>query len=236
MISSEINSKYWSSVAPSEIIGENAMPGSELFDFLKSGARVLDLGCGNGKISRQLKSSGYEVYGVDINDRAITANDSRQEGINYSVADITRGLSFENDFFDAVVVSFFLINIMPVAVRASCVAELTRVLRPGGYVWANEPITSPDYALRYEVSAPFVDEPNSFFVFRKGLRSKEVDTTEKLRQSIDRGDVDRVTRHFVDGELEKLFGSYKLVSKEYSETASPNTGYIIKMVILVLQK
>jgi 2-polyprenyl-3-methyl-5-hydroxy-6-metoxy-1,4-benzoquinol methylase len=35
------------------------------------GAKVLDVGCGNGIISRGIGSHGYRVYGIDISDKAI---------------------------------------------------------------------------------------------------------------------------------------------------------------------
>ncbi len=45
---------------------------SALKDNLAPGARVLDVGCGNGVISRSLGEAGYSVYGIDISDKAIS--------------------------------------------------------------------------------------------------------------------------------------------------------------------
>ncbi len=38
---------------------------------VKPGASVLDVGCGNGIISRGVGEKGYNVYGIDISDKAI---------------------------------------------------------------------------------------------------------------------------------------------------------------------
>lgn len=38
---------------------------------LPTGAVVLDVGCGNGVISRGLGAQGFNVYGIDVSDRAI---------------------------------------------------------------------------------------------------------------------------------------------------------------------
>lgn len=38
---------------------------------LRSGATVLDVGCGNGIISRGVGSKGFNVYGIDISEKAI---------------------------------------------------------------------------------------------------------------------------------------------------------------------
>src|SRR5690606_10046182 len=43
----------------------------QIHDFAGSAARVLDVGCGNGVISRSLGKEGFEVYGIDISDKAI---------------------------------------------------------------------------------------------------------------------------------------------------------------------
>ncbi len=33
---------------------------------------VLDVGCGNGVISRSLGEAGYNVYGIDVSEKAIS--------------------------------------------------------------------------------------------------------------------------------------------------------------------
>lgn len=43
----------------------------QLKDCLQSGAKVLDIGCGNGNISLYLGSLGFHVHGVDISKKAI---------------------------------------------------------------------------------------------------------------------------------------------------------------------
>ena len=38
---------------------------------IPDGGRVLDVGCGNGVISRHLGQFGYEVLGIDISEKTI---------------------------------------------------------------------------------------------------------------------------------------------------------------------
>jgi len=42
-----------------------------LNEKLPKGSKVLDVGCGNGIISRGIGEEGYEVHGIDISDKAI---------------------------------------------------------------------------------------------------------------------------------------------------------------------
>lgn len=50
---------------------------------LKSGDKVLDIGCGVGAFTRKAYAKGCEVWGVDISDKVIEANKLRDKGIHY---------------------------------------------------------------------------------------------------------------------------------------------------------
>ena len=63
-----------------------------------SGERILDLGCGDGMLTRQLASMGCEVLGVDASQQMIEA--TRSLGVEASMMD-GQTLGFENKF-DAV--------------------------------------------------------------------------------------------------------------------------------------
>ncbi|MGA9507951.1 MAG: methyltransferase domain-containing protein [Candidatus Sulfotelmatobacter sp.] len=65
---------------------------------LKSGERVLDLGCGDGALTEKLVALGAEVVGIDDSAEMIAA--ARLRGIDARVMD-ARALVFENEF-DAV--------------------------------------------------------------------------------------------------------------------------------------
>ena len=73
--------------------------------WIPSGAKVLDLGCGDGSLLRYLKDTrGAKAYGVEIADEKILA--SIQNGVNVIQTDLESGLSgFESHSFDFVVLS-----------------------------------------------------------------------------------------------------------------------------------
>ena len=102
--------------------------------WVAQGARVLDLGCGDGSLLKYLRD-GRRVtgYGVEIDDESVLACVSN--GVNVIQGDLERGLSdFESGSFDYVILSQTL-----QAVRNSerVVAEMLRVGREGIVTFPN---------------------------------------------------------------------------------------------------
>lgn len=95
------------------------------------GRRVLEIGCGRGGFSRYLASRGADLVAADFSPAAVQVADrllTPHEGARAIVADI-EAIPFERDSFD-LVVSLDTIEHVPHPTGA--VAELVRVLRPGG--------------------------------------------------------------------------------------------------------
>jgi len=98
----------------------------------KPGATVLDVGCGPGLWTRELARRGYQVSAVDLTATAVelTNTSLRHFGLQ---ADVRQGdaenLPFPDNAFDGVV-SHGVIHHTPDTAR--CVAEIGRVLQPGG--------------------------------------------------------------------------------------------------------
>lgn len=93
--------------------------------------RVLDAGCGTGQLTVPLLAQGYEVVGIGVSDAMLdVAREKLRPGWRgtYAVADV-RDLDFGDHAFDAVAVSKLLQH---VGEWQSAVAEMVRVLRPGG--------------------------------------------------------------------------------------------------------
>ena len=103
-------------------------------NWVKPGARVLDLGCGDGTLLRFLAAERDTIgYGVEIDDDGILA--CVKNGVNVIQGDLERGLSgFADDSFDYVILSQTL-----QAVRSSerVVHEMLRVGRQGIVTFPN---------------------------------------------------------------------------------------------------
>ena len=90
--------------------------------------RVLDLGCGDGQISRLLAGQGAEVVGADPTWNQIRVAHERGGGAAY-IRSGAAELPFGDASFDAVVACLVFEHIDDVD---GAIAEVARVLRPGG--------------------------------------------------------------------------------------------------------
>ena len=126
-----------------------------LLPYLRPGLRVLDVGCGMGTISLVLAAAVEpgELHGVDMEESQIAlarslAESRRQRNATFHVGDVT-ALPFEDGFFD---VAHCHNVLMHVPDTRAVLAEVKRVVRPGGIVGCREMIvdssfTSPDYGV-----------------------------------------------------------------------------------------
>src|SRR3954447_6729882 len=93
-----------------------------------AGALTIDIGCGEGRLSRHLKSEGHRVIGIDASPSLIAAARSADPSIEVVRADAAC-LPLAHACADLVIAFMSLqdIDALPAAVR-----EAARVLRPGG--------------------------------------------------------------------------------------------------------
>lgn len=116
----------------------------EVVDLLPGakGARVVDVGCGIGRNLVFGTDMGLEMYGNDLSEHAVvTAQEwmSRKLGPaakDRIVACDVRSLPWENRFF-AHAVSDSALDSMPFEVAQAGVAEISRIMQPGGYFYCN---------------------------------------------------------------------------------------------------
>ncbi|HEX2291971.1 MAG TPA: class I SAM-dependent methyltransferase, partial [Gaiellaceae bacterium] len=91
------------------------------------GGRTVELGCGEGRVTRDLKERGYDVVALDSSPTLLDAARTADSGGEYLLADAA-DLPFEDASFDLAVAYNSLMDMdeMDGAVR-----EAARVLRPG---------------------------------------------------------------------------------------------------------
>lgn len=112
----------------------------------RPGERALDIGCGPGKLVRALGAvvgpKGSAV-GVDPSATAVTDNRRRDRAAHhrYEVGP-AQDLPLPDDAFDIVTCTFVMHHI-PEAHRAAALAQMWRVLRPGGRVLLADASPSP---------------------------------------------------------------------------------------------
>ena len=92
----------------------------------KSGERILDLGCGDGQLTKQIQTSGADVVAIDASEAMVAA--ARGRGIQAELGNVET-LPFEANSFDAV---FSNAVLHWVKNHDAMLGEVRRVLRPGG--------------------------------------------------------------------------------------------------------
>jgi toxoflavin synthase len=121
------------------------------------GARVLDLGCGEGYCARKLRSGGAgDVLGIDLSsgmiEAALKEEAERPLGIAYRQGDAQKLSALETGSFD-LVVAVFLFNYLDSQATTNCMREVARVLRPGGkFVFS---VPHPAFPYMRAPQAPF---------------------------------------------------------------------------------
>ncbi len=101
----------------------------------KAGQRVLDLGCGFAKNTVLLEGLGFKAYGVDVAENAIALGRPWMHAPDRLQAASIDTLPFDDGFFDAVL-DVGCLHCLPQELLAPGVADLARVLRPGGRVYS----------------------------------------------------------------------------------------------------
>lgn len=91
------------------------------------GGRAIELGCGEGRVMRDLKERGHDVVGVDSSPTLVAAARALDPSGEYVVADAA-SLPFEDESFDLAVAYN---SLMDMDDMAGVVREAWRVLRPG---------------------------------------------------------------------------------------------------------
>ncbi|KAL0092639.1 S-adenosyl-L-methionine-dependent methyltransferase [Phycomyces blakesleeanus] len=102
------------------------------------GAKVLDLGCGPGTWVMELATEypSSEFVGIDICD--VFPTNIRPPNATFQLGNVTHKLPFEDNTFDFIQLRLFIISIQRDQ-WTKVMAEVIRVLKPGGFIQCIEP-------------------------------------------------------------------------------------------------
>ena len=127
----------------------------KFFDILPMApGRLLELGCGEGRVARDLADRGYEVTGLDVAPTLVDAARAEDPRSTFVVGDAAAA-PFDDGSFDVVVSYNSLIDLRDMR---RVVAEAGRVLRAGGHFCAcvPHPFSDAGEFASDDPEAPFV--------------------------------------------------------------------------------
>jgi SAM-dependent methyltransferase len=104
---------------------------------LPPGARILDYGCGYGRITAMLSEQGYEAVGVDAAEMMVEKARSLHQGLSFQHIRPPR-VPFPDGFFDAAMLFAVLTCIPADDDQKATIDELRRVIRPGGLLYISD--------------------------------------------------------------------------------------------------
>lgn len=93
---------------------------------MRPGARLLEVGCGRGDWAARFQRAGFDVVGVDLDTRALDR--ARTQCPGEFLAAPAESLPFPDASFDAAV----MCSVIAYTDRVAVMAEIARVLKPGG--------------------------------------------------------------------------------------------------------
>jgi 2-polyprenyl-3-methyl-5-hydroxy-6-metoxy-1,4-benzoquinol methylase len=111
-----------------------------LLDRVPVGARVLDVGCGEGRFTSALARAGRETVGVDVAEEPLRRAREREPDLDVRLLPAEGRWPLEDVSFDAVFAGEVIEH---VADTAGWLSEVRRVLRSGGALVLSTPAHGP---------------------------------------------------------------------------------------------
>ncbi|MDO8663574.1 MAG: class I SAM-dependent methyltransferase [Candidatus Wildermuthbacteria bacterium] len=102
-----------------------------LGEYIEDGDRVLDFGCGNGRLYEVSENKKADFYGVDNSERLIEIAKIKDPQGKFFLS-TAFSLSFPDCFFDKVYSLSVLHHVPSESLRLKFLQEAKRVLKPGG--------------------------------------------------------------------------------------------------------
>ena len=182
---------------------------------LAGATRVLDVGCGDGQVSRLATRLGADVIGIDPTWNCVSVAHDRG-GATFARAAAAQ-LPFANSSFDAVVACLVFEHIRDVD---SAIAEVARVLQPGGRFcfFLNHPLLqTPNSGW---IDDQFLDPPEQYW--RIGSYLVEDETLEEVEKDVFIPFIHRPLSRYVNA----LAGNGLVVQR--MEEPAPPPGFLAK--------
>jgi SAM-dependent methyltransferase len=203
---------FWNAVADTKTFS-HPLDLARFAPLVTPDARILDYGCGYGRLCRELRAAGFvNLTGVDPAKRMLERARAENPGVAFRVI-AEAGLPFHDASFDAVVLFSVLTCIVSDGGQRAVIGEIARVLRPGGIVYISDILIQDDERnrARYDRDegrfGPYgVFEMEPGVVFRHLARAR-VDELIRGFRPIELREIDVKTMHGNPARAFQFFGA-----------------------------
>jgi SAM-dependent methyltransferase len=100
------------------------------------GTRVLDAGCGTGRVAIELALRGFSVVGIDADPAMLSAAKTKAPQVRWIEADLVETDAHLQETFDIVAMPGNVMIFLDRGTEATVVSQLARRLAPGGLLVA----------------------------------------------------------------------------------------------------
>jgi ubiquinone/menaquinone biosynthesis C-methylase UbiE len=155
---------YWNKVAREKEF-THPINMSLLQTHLSLNSKILDYGCGYGRICHELAEAGYtHIVGIDSSTEMIQRGHEQYPDLSLEVLP-NSGLDYPDNCFDAVLLIAVLTCIPTDAGQQSLLNELKRILRPNGLIYISDYVLQDD-ARNEKRYQQYEEEFETYGVFR----------------------------------------------------------------------
>ena len=100
------------------------------------GRRVLDAGCGTGRVAIELAARGFDVVGMDLDEDMLVAARAKAPDLSWIRADLSDSSAHPNDEFDLVALAGNVMIFVERGTEAAVIEQLSSQLVSGGLLVA----------------------------------------------------------------------------------------------------
>ena len=106
------------------------------------GRRVLDAGCGTGRVAIELAARGFSVTGMDLDEAMLAAARAKAPDLRWILADLSEASAHLDSEFDVVVLAGNVMIFVARGTEATVISQLASHLAPGGLFVAGFQLTT----------------------------------------------------------------------------------------------
>ncbi|MGR6973560.1 class I SAM-dependent methyltransferase [Streptomyces cynarae] len=144
--------EYWDSVGATKTFTHPV--NLDWLEGVNRNARVLDYGCGYGRVMAELSEHGFrDVSGVDLSPTLIARGRRLRPDLPFAVLETPPVVSCPSGSFDVVLLFAVLTCVPEDGAQRELVGELMRVLAPGGLLYISDVVLQDDERNRVRYAA-----------------------------------------------------------------------------------